>query len=67
MLFDVFGSFDEPNAAEYVISVFDSEDLSDLFGDGYSSPCDNFCKEGNVFFLDLYRQLTASGKWLRTR
>jgi len=44
-----------------MIAIFDAEYFSDLFRDGYASACDYFCEEWNVFFLDLDRQLLASG------
>jgi hypothetical protein len=60
-------SFNESHAAHHVVSIFHTEDLSDLFRDGDASTRDYFGEEWNVFFLDLDWQLCASGKWLRTR
>ena len=45
-----------------MVAVFDAEYFPDLFWDGYASACDYFCEEGDVFFLDLDRQLLASGQ-----
>jgi len=63
----VFGPFYEPYAAHDMISILDTEDFPDLFRYSDSSASDYFSEEGNVFFLNLDRQLLASGKWLRTR
>ncbi len=62
MLLYIFGPFDEPHAAHYVVAVFDAEYFSDLFRNGDSSTCDYFCEEGDVLLLDLNRQLYASGQ-----
>ncbi len=67
MLLYVLCSLNESHAAHHVVSVFDTEDLSDLFGDGDASARDYFSEEGNVFLLDLDWQRYVSGKWLRTR
>jgi hypothetical protein len=62
MLLYVLGALDKSDSAHDVVAVFDAEYFPDLFWDGYSSACDYFCEEGNVFFLDLNRQLLASGQ-----
>lgn len=67
ILLYVFSSFYESDSAHDMVAVFDPEYFSDFFRNSYSSACDYFCEEGDVFFLDLYRQLLASGKWLRTQ
>ena len=67
ILFDVLGSLHEPHAAHNVVSIFHAEDFSYLFRYSDSPTCYYFSEEGNVFFLNLDRQLLASGKWLRTQ
>jgi len=63
----VLGPLYEPHATHNVISILHAEDFSYLFWYGDSSACYYFSEEGNVFFLNLNRQLLASGKWLRTQ
>ncbi len=60
VLLYVLCSLDEPDAAHDMVAVFNSEYFPYFLGNGNSSACDDFCEEGNVFFLDLYRQLLAS-------
>jgi hypothetical protein len=67
LLLYVFCSFDESYAAHDMVAVFDSEYLPDFFWDSYSSACDDFCEERNVFFLDLYWQLLASGQMAKNQ
>jgi len=66
-LLDVLCSLDQADPTHYMVAVFDSENLSDFLGDCDATARDDLCEEGNVFFLDLYRQMLASGKWLRTQ
>jgi hypothetical protein len=40
-----------------VIAILHFEDLSDLLGDGYSSPSNYFCKEGYLFLVEFHRHL----------
>jgi hypothetical protein len=44
-----------------VVAVFDTEDLSDFFGDSDSASGYDFSKEGDVFLIDLYWQSVRSG------
>ena len=62
MLLYVLGTLDKSYAAHDMVAVLDAEYFPDLFWDGYSSARDYFCEEGYVFFLDLDRQLLASGQ-----
>jgi hypothetical protein len=63
----VLGPLYEPHAAHDVISIFHAEDFPNLLWYGDSSARYYLSEEGNVFFLNLNRQLLASGKWLRTQ
>lgn len=66
-LLDVFSPFYKPDPAHDMISVFDAEDLSDLFGYSDSSSGYDFRKEGNVFLIDLYRQSDRDAKGSMTQ
>ncbi len=56
ILLDILGSLYQPNAAHDMVAVFNAEDFSDFFRDGYASARNNLCEEGNVFFVDLNGQ-----------
>ena len=62
MLLYVLGTLDKSYPAHDMVAVLDAEYFPDLFWDGYSSARDYFCEEGDAFFLDLDRQLLASGQ-----
>ena len=67
LLFYVFGPLYEPYTTHDVVSIFHAEDFSNFLWYGDSSARYYFGEEGDIFFLNLNRQLLASGKWLRTQ
>ncbi len=60
ILLDIFGSLYQPNSAHDMITIFNAEDFSDFFRDGYASTRNDLCEERNVFFVNLNRQELTS-------